>query len=114
MQRSLREILFESHIAAIAVAIFLLWFLDGIFQALLPLLYDAANFMFTAIAIFGIPYISWKLEISGPVMFAYLYSAGASLLAAYILSYWVYRSGPFEVLASYRGKLAWRKNVQEN
>jgi hypothetical protein len=111
VHRSLREILSKSHIAAITIAILLFWFVDAIFQALLPFIYDASNFVFTAIAIFDIPYISSKLDISGSLMFAYLFTAGASLLAAYILSHWVYRLGPFAALASYSSKLAWRKNV---
>jgi hypothetical protein len=109
VKRSLREILAESHIAAVMVAAFLSWSFYDIFQAFLPFIYNASNFVFTAIAILDIP--SSTFEISHSVMFAYLYSAVASLLAAHILSHWVYRLGPFTALACYWSKLAWRNNV---
>jgi hypothetical protein len=111
VQRSLREILSESHIAAITVAIFIFWFFDAIIQALLPFINNASNFVFTAIVILDIP--SSTFQISRSVTFAYLYSAAVNLLAAHILSRWVYRLGPFATLAGYWSKLAWRNHVKK-
>jgi hypothetical protein len=45
---SLREILADTHIAAVAIAVLLLWTLDGTFQALWAPLSSVAGFLLTA------------------------------------------------------------------
>lgn len=115
MKRSLREILADSHVAAIAVAVLLLWFLDGAFRAVWTPGSRVVSFLFTAIAIFDIPYFSPTLTIADRsiliMAFSYLYSAIVSLSAAWLLSRWVYGVGPLRSLTGYRDKLIGRKYV---
>jgi len=58
MKRSLREILADSHIAAVAIAVLLLWTLTLAAWAFRIPLYRATEFAVTAVAIPGIPYSS--------------------------------------------------------
>ena len=58
MKRSLRQILDDSHIAAVTIAVLLLWSLDGAFQALWIPVSRAVGFLLTAVAILDIPYFS--------------------------------------------------------
>ncbi len=58
MKSSLREILIESHVAAVAIAVLLLGALDWAFQGLAVPLGHVAAYSFTAVAILGIPYSS--------------------------------------------------------
>jgi 4'-phosphopantetheinyl transferase EntD len=115
VKRSLQEVLAESHIAAITIAILLFSALDGIFQAVWPPVSNALGFLFTAVAIFDIPYFSPTLTVMDRltmiVLFSYLYFAFISLLAAYLVSRWVYRKGPLKVLTGYYSKLIWRKHA---
>jgi hypothetical protein len=115
MKRSLREALAESHTAAVAIAVLLVWSLDGAFRALWDPAFSAASFLFTAVAIFDIPYFSPTFTIVDRLMLittlSYLYTAIVSFSAAWLLSRWVYGAGPLRTLMSYRSKLTGRHNV---
>ena len=80
MKRSLRQILDDSHIAAVTIAV-LLWSLDGAFQALWIPVSRAVGFLFTAVAILDIPYFSPTLMLVDPFMLA---TASADLYLAVV------------------------------
>lgn len=114
MKRSLREILADSHIAAVATAVLLLWSLYSGFHALWSPLWRAATFLFTAVAILGIPYrgpatIEDRLMLTTTSVF--LFSALISFAAAWLLSRWVYGVGPLRSLSKHRTRLARRNHV---
>lgn len=107
MKPSLRETLADSHVAAVAIAVLLVWSLDSGFRALWDPFYRLADFLFTAFAIFGIPYFSFSYSdlLSFVTTFSYLFFSLVSLAAAYLVSRWVYGVGPLRILSSYRNKL---------
>ena len=115
MKRSLRQILDDYHIAAVTIAVLLLWSLDGAFQALWIPVSRAVGFLFTAVAILDIPYFSPTLTLADRFMlataFAYLYLAVVSFSAAWLLSRWVYGTGPIRSLTRYRKNPTGRRHV---
>lgn len=114
MNVSLRQTLADSHIAAVTIALLLLWSLDNLFHALWEPFSRAIGFLFTAVAIFDVPYFSPILTTADRlnliVVAGYLYSAFVSFLAACVLSHWVYDTGPLRSLTGY-GKTSGRKHV---
>ncbi|MGB6386326.1 MAG: hypothetical protein WBD25_15565 [Terriglobales bacterium] len=115
MKRSFREILADSHTAAVTIAVLLVWSLDGAFRAVWGPAFRAVSFLVTAVAIFNIPYFSPTLDVADRLTliatFSYLYSAAISLLAACLLSRWVYGVGPLRSLMNYRSKLTRRRDA---
>jgi hypothetical protein len=98
--KPLSQFLAESHIAAVAIAVLLLWTLDWAVRGLWTLVVPAADFVVTAIAVRGIPYehvsVIWTFTV------LYLLSSFLSLAAAWLLSRWVYGVGPLRSLTGYR------------
>lgn len=115
VKRSICRVLSDSHVAVAAIAMLLLWSLDGAFQAVWPPVSRALDFLFTAVAILDIPYFSPTLTVLDRttfiVMCAYLYSAVISLSAAWLLSRWIYGMGPLSTLAMYRGRIIGRRRA---
>ncbi len=115
MKPSLREMLADSHTATVAIAVLLLWSLDGAFRALWSPVFRAVSYLLTAAAIFDIPYFPPTLTMTDRGMLMttlfYLYGAAISLSAAWLLSRWVYGIGPLRRLISYRSKLTGRQDV---
>jgi hypothetical protein len=111
--RSLRKVLADSHVAAVAIALLLLWTFDSAFRGLWDPVYRAVVFVFTAIAIWDIPYFSFttvdRLMLIRTCYF--LYSAIATLAAASLLSRWVYGRGPVAILVVCISNLRESKNV---
>jgi len=58
LKPTLRNILADSHVAAIAIAVLLLWALDDAFRALWPPFFQLVQYLLTAVAILDIPYFS--------------------------------------------------------
>jgi hypothetical protein len=56
VKRTLRQVLADSHVAAITIALLLLWTLDAMFRALWEPLYRVGAFLVTAILIWDLPY----------------------------------------------------------
>jgi hypothetical protein len=110
---SLRKILADSHVAAVAIAVLLFWSLDWTSRGLCGPLYRAADFLFTAVAILGIPYFSRTLTLADFLMliraFFYLIDALIAFAAAWLVSRWVYGAGPFRSLSAY-----WKKPARRN
>jgi len=106
---SLRQVLADSHVGAVAIALLLLWSLDAAFSALWPPVSHAMGFVFTAIAILDIPYFSRTFTALDRLVListlAYLYGSVVSLSAAWLLSKWIYGVGPLRALMSFRSKL---------
>jgi hypothetical protein len=100
-----QKILAESHIAAITIAVLLLWCLNGAFQALWAPFSRVVGFLFTAVAILDIPYISPTPTLADGFMLVtasnYLYGAIFNFSAAWILSKWVFGAGPVQSLTHY-------------
>lgn len=70
---SLCKVMAKSHVAAVAVAVLLLWSMDLAFRALWEPLSRIAEFLFTAIAILDIPYISHGMADRAMSFTAYIY-----------------------------------------
>jgi hypothetical protein len=103
---SLRKILAESHVSAVAIAVLLFWSLDYAFWALWH--------PFSA-AILVIPSFPHTLHIADPfslfLTFSYLFNSLVCLAAAGNLSHWVYGMGPLRSLSKYRATLARRNHA---
>lgn len=113
VQTSLRQALIDSYVAAVAIAVLLVWALDLGFRALWGPIRQAADFLFNAIAIFGVPYFDlskWDrmmLLISG----LYLLQSILSLAVAWVLSIWIYGRGPIKSLMVCRDAIIGRQHV---
>lgn len=100
---SLRAILAESYVAAVAVAVLLVLSFEASFiflWYLLKLLLIVAEFLATAVAIFGLP-SGYGRQADWPwllVSFAFLFDALVKFGAAWILSRYVYGLNPFSAL----------------
>jgi hypothetical protein len=114
MRHSLRQTLADSHVAAVTIAVLILWSLDGAFRAAWEPVSHMLAFLFTAVAILDIPYFPRMLTPAGRSMLimaaTYLYGAVVSFAAAWLLSQWVYKAGPIRLLATYYN-LVRRKRV---
>jgi hypothetical protein len=112
---SLRKILADSHVSAVAIAVLLFWSLDSAFWALWGPVSRAVGFLFMAVAILGIPYFSRTLTIADRftlfITFSSLFNSLVYLTAAGLLSRWVYGMGPLRSLSKYRTKLARSNHV---
>jgi hypothetical protein len=110
---SLREILADSHIAAVSIAVLLTWSLESGLLAVWHPLRSAAGFVFMAIAILDIPYDTLtgadRIMLIGA--FTYLFHAFLYLVAAWVLCRWVYGLGLLPTLSKLRNTLARRDNV---
>ena len=115
VKQSLRETLADSQVAAVAIALLLLWTLDASFRGLWGPVYEVAVFLFTAIAIWDIPYHSPTPTATDRLMLIstsyFFYSAIASLSAAWLLARWVYGTGPFRSLIVCVDKLRGSRNA---
>jgi hypothetical protein len=105
MKPTIREILADTHVPAIAVALLLVWSLEEGIVALRDPVFYAAGYLFTAIGILGIPYSSpgfsrWERIITDSTL-EYFYYAIIELIAAWLLSRWAYGTGPFRCLNTY-------------
>jgi hypothetical protein len=115
MKPSLRQILADSHVAAVAIAMLLLWSLDTASRGFWIPVFRAAAFLFTAIAILDIPYFSPTLTVADRFMLVttsiHLYLAVVAFSAAWLLSRWIYGVGPIRSLARYYKDFSERKHA---
>jgi hypothetical protein len=112
---ALRQTLADSYIAAVTIAVLVLWALGSICRGLWESLHDYGAFVLEAIAIWGIPYISPKPTLTRQLMLIFtvyfLYSAIVCVSAASLLSRWVYGMGPLRSLAACRTRLLGRRDA---
>jgi len=108
MKPSVRQVLADSHIAAIAILLLLLWPIEPMFRTLWLPLYNLGSFLATAVAIRGVPSSSPYDRLTFGTASIALFEAVSSVTAAWLLSSWVYGEGPLRSLSKYRGRLPWR------
>ena len=115
MKPSLRQILADYHVSAVAIAVLLYWSLYWGFSALWSPLARSANFLITAVAIVGIPSGSFAFTGADRLMLTttliFLFNAFVCLAAAWLLSRWVYRTGPLRSLSKCGTKLVRRNHA---
>jgi hypothetical protein len=112
---SLREILADSYVSAVAIVVLLYWSLYWGFAALWGPVARAVSFLFTAAAILDIPYFSTTFTSAERSILTItpisLFNAFVCLTAAWLLSRWVYGSGPLRSLSKCRARLVRRNHV---
>ena len=108
MKSTLRKQLADSHIAAVAVVVLLLWallFVFDAFNAVFEIIIEAIGFLITAIAIRGIPYYSpgfnWHDRVQLIVSLEFFAYSLIDFLAALVLSIWAYKEGPIRMMNRY-------------
>ena len=109
----LRKTLAASGIAAVAVAVLLLWSLELSLWAIWTPLSRVAFYMVTAIAIRGLPMEPFTFS-DRVTLFAALYclsEALVSLAAAWLLAGWAYGSAPLRALRESADSIKRRINV---
>jgi hypothetical protein len=115
MQASLRKTLIDSHVAAAAIAILLLSSLRTALFFLPTLSYWVAPALTAAWKTrdFSQSHLSlnYATSVILPASLVSLFGALACVLAAWLLSRWVYGVGPLRSLGSYRGKLSRRTHA---
>jgi hypothetical protein len=104
----IRQALADSNVAAVTIAVLLLWSLDSVFRGLWDPVFDLGVFLFTAVAIWDIPYLSPTTTTTDRAMLiitcSFLYSSIVCVSAAWLLSRWVYGIGPLRCLQQARRK----------
>jgi hypothetical protein len=108
---ALREIVGSSYIAAVAIAVLLLWTIESVARAVGPLLVFVVDFFSRALAIRGIPTYSEGYWLILVFTLGYFLNAVFSLIAAWILSRWVYKASPFSSLSQCRARFERRNHV---
>jgi hypothetical protein len=115
MSLSLRQALRDSHISAVAIALLLFYSLQLVIQAFWYPFALLATFVFTAVAIHDVPYMSRTLDVADRYMLVnacfYLSCAITSFAGAWVLSRWIYQEGPVRSLSKYRGRLVRSNHV---
>jgi hypothetical protein len=115
MKLSLRQTLVDSHVAAVAIMLLLFWSFKWTIEAFWEPISRLAKFLFTAVAILDIPYISPTLDVTDRHMFIntcfFFLNAVSAVAAAWLLSQWVYGEGPFRSLSRYRRRLERRSDA---
>ena len=112
MKPSLRQVSADYHVSAVAIAVLICWSLYWGFMALWNPVVRAADFLVTAVAILGIPHESVTFTPYDRVStLAFLFDAFACLAAAWLLSLWVYGTGPLRSLTKCRTRLTRTNHV---
>lgn len=101
---SWRRVLRDSHIAAVAIAVLLVWSLDLAGTAIWRSISYLGHQLFLRVPIFDIPLFFGPAGNYSQTIYLLSFSA-LFLVEAWILSLLVYGFGPFSVLASYQNKL---------
>jgi hypothetical protein len=120
MKPSIRTVLAESHIAAVAIAWLLVWALAATVTGLWYPLYRAFSYAVTAIAIWDIPSSSLFLldSTSGRLILitylTYVVFAVLYLVAAWVLAIWVYALSPLAMLKQYNRMIQGKIHAQSN
>jgi hypothetical protein len=112
---SLRKILADSHVAAVAIAALLTFALQSFVDALWSPFVRVADFVLNAIAILGIPSGSWRFGFTDlnalTAALSYCLYAFISIVAAWLLSRWIYGMTPISMLRAYHARFARRANA---
>lgn len=109
---SLRKVLADSYIAAVAIVTLLLGFIDSVAWFLWPFIKQASEYVITAILIFDLPYFEIRaLLFNSALLLFFAVAAITSLIAAWLIAKWAYGCGPLESLMRCREQLMGRRNV---
>jgi hypothetical protein len=118
VQASLRKVLIDSHVAAITIVVLIFYsavFFTKLAFAMSEPALEVVFYIATAVAIRGIPsapvtryYITDYLL---PATLPNLLFALIALAGAWLLSSWVYGTGPLRTLSNYRNKLSRKTNA---
>lgn len=103
---SFKKAIGDSYIAAVAIAILLVKFMDSSVRALWPFATRAFEYLLTAVLILDIPYFSgalWYVDF-GTLLYSVV-TAGSSLGAAWLIAKWAYGFGPLQSLKHCRQRL---------
>ena len=96
-----RGVLVRSHVGAVTIVFLLLGAVGAALQGLSLHAVHAADFVLTAVAIRGLPLISAGDRMEAVIAAIYIYDAAIGIVAAWLLSRWVYGVGPLRALAGY-------------
>lgn len=115
MKASLRNVLADSHVAAVSIVVLLVFSLIQLVSFLQTPLLRFAGFLFNAIAILDIPNMSGTITVEDRVLLftkilGFFY-AFVCVVAAWALSRWVYGTGPLRALSEYPKALPRRNHV---
>ncbi len=106
MLASLRKVLIDSNVAAIAILVLVCWSLAAALWAVWGPVGKLFLFLTTAVAIRDIPYISPQVTTFDRLMYldsaSFLLTALTNVIAAWLLSRWVYGRGPLNCLRIFR------------
>jgi hypothetical protein len=109
----LRKTLADSHVSAVAVVVLLLFSFGRLAHALPALLPWVVDFLLTAIAVRGLPSVSFtvadRLMLTTPI--TGLFTAFAGFAAAWLLARWVHGVGPFRCLYAFRAEVTRRNRA---
>ena len=112
MQASLRKVLIDSHVAIIAIAVLIFFSAQSVTKAFFALKDPAFQLVFFVIKAVAIRDIYFISRTHDPLIFlrflsslSFLLSAIIDLAAAWLISSWVYGTGPMRALGNYRGVL---------
>ena len=108
MRPSIRQILGDSHIAAVAIAVLLLRSFEFGVRSLAQPVVSLTGFLIDVVAIREIPYGTFTSGQWFTLLPAFANFGGGviSLFAAWLLSRWVYGMGPFHSLTECSTKIA--------
>jgi hypothetical protein len=117
LKPSLKAVLAESHVGAVAIGVLLVWALESGSQVLWRTILKLAAFLVhvTAVAINGWPYMQSQLSVAeGVYVFEvtwYLISFLICFTSAQLLSRWVFGKSPFVSLRQYLDRIKRRQNA---
>ncbi|HEV2484412.1 MAG TPA: hypothetical protein VGT08_02680 [Terracidiphilus sp.] len=116
MQATLRKVLIDSHVAAIAIAVLLAGAIEFVFIALFDPASRVLSFLTIAVATNSPPYIPRTVDyaarnVSLQASLFDLSVALNNLACAWLISRWAYGTGPMRILRNYRDKLMRRKDA---
>jgi hypothetical protein len=113
--KALRQMLLDSHVSAVAIAVLLIWSVSYVLEGFWQPVFSTISFTMTAIAIRGLPFVPPRFSFAQREMIFVtcdeLFNAAVSILAAIILSRWVYGMGPLRSLKMCHERLVRRDNV---
>lgn len=110
MKRSFRRSLAASHTAAVAIAVLLLWSVVSLFSALSSPAVSLASYLVYAFVTLDFRFYSSN-RFMLPTATLFLAIACIEILAAWLLSRWVYGEGPLRALRYAWSNVLRRENV---
>jgi len=107
-ESSLRKVLADSHVAAIAIAMLLVSAVDHTFRALWSPISELIKSEIGYVSPLAFPYAKPILILTTS---SYISAAVTALSIAWILSHWVFGTGPIQILTRYRDTIARRNDA---